>query len=75
LLVVRQEKADAFRALRSAGFLIILITVIGGGAIIGLAFYLTGRIVRRMQRMDAEKDELPVGLSGGCSEWTRKRMN
>ena len=58
LLVVRQEKADAFRALRSAGYLIILITVIGGGAIISLAFYLTGRIVRRMQRMDAEKDEL-----------------
>jgi two-component system NtrC family sensor kinase len=58
LLVVRQEKVDAFRAFRSAGYLIILITIIGGGAIITIAFYLTGRIVRRMQRIDVEKDEL-----------------
>lgn len=58
LLVVRQEKADAFRAFRSAGYLIILITIIGGGVIIAIAFYLTGRIVRRMQQMDVEKDEL-----------------
>lgn len=58
LLVVRQEKADAFKALRSAGFLIALITGIGGAAIVSMAFYQTGRIVRRMERIDAEKAQL-----------------
>lgn len=58
LLVVRQEKADAFRALRSATYLIVLIIVIGGAVITGVAFYLTNRIVRRMERMDAQKEEL-----------------
>jgi two-component system NtrC family sensor kinase len=58
LLVVRQEKADVFRALRSAAYLITLIAVIGGGAIIGVAFLLTDRIVRRMEEMDSEKDRL-----------------
>ncbi len=58
LLVVRQEKADVFRTLRSAAYLITLIAVIGGGAIIGIAFFLTDRIVRRMEEMDSEKDRL-----------------
>jgi len=61
-LVVRQEKADAFRALRSATYLIIIIILIGGGAIIGLAIYLTDRIVRRMEQMDAERDGLSQQL-------------
>ncbi len=58
LLVVRQEKADVFRDLRSAAYIIALIAVIGGGAIIVIAFYLTHRIVRRMEEMDSEKDRL-----------------
>jgi two-component system NtrC family sensor kinase len=58
LLVVRQEKADVFRALRSATYIIVLIAVIGGGVIIGIALYLTDRIVRRMEGMDSEKDRL-----------------
>ncbi len=58
LLVVRQEKADVFRDLRSATYLIVLIAVIGGCAIIGIALYLTDRIVRRMEEMDSEKDRL-----------------
>ncbi len=57
-LIVRQEKADAFKALRAAGYLIALITVIGGAALVGIAFYETGRIVRRMERIDTEKEEL-----------------
>jgi len=57
-LIVRQEKADAFKVLRSAGYLIALITVIGGAALVGIAFYETGRIVRRMERIDTEKEEL-----------------
>lgn len=58
LLVVRQEKSDAFRALHSATYLIVLITIVGGTAIIGVAFYLTNRIVRRMEQMDVQKEEL-----------------
>jgi two-component system NtrC family sensor kinase len=58
LLVVRQEKADAFRALRSATYLIVLIIVFGGAAITAVAFYTTNHIVRRMELMDKEKDQL-----------------
>ncbi|MBW1799249.1 MAG: two-component sensor histidine kinase [Deltaproteobacteria bacterium] len=57
-LVVRQEKEDAFRALRSASYLILLIILIGGAIIAGIAFYLTDRIVRRMEYMDGEKERL-----------------
>ena len=61
-MVVRQEKADIFKALRTATYLIIIISVVGGVLIIGVAFYLTDRIVRRMQRLDAEKDQLSEQL-------------
>jgi two-component system, NtrC family, sensor kinase len=55
LLVVRQEKQDAFQALRSAMYLIVLITGIGGAAIIILAFNQTHRIIRHMEKTDSEK--------------------
>ena len=58
LLVVRQEKADAFSALHSAAYLIVLIIVIGGAVITAVAFYTTNRIVRRMEQMDRDKDQL-----------------
>lgn len=58
LLVVRQQKADAFRTLRSAAYLIVLITIIGSAAIIGLALYLTDRIIRRMERIDVDREQL-----------------
>ncbi|MBU0985865.1 MAG: two-component sensor histidine kinase [Proteobacteria bacterium] len=58
LLVVRQEKADVFHALRAAAYLIILIMIIGGVAIISVAFYLSERIVKRMEEMDSEKERL-----------------
>jgi two-component system NtrC family sensor kinase len=58
LLVVRQEKADAFQSLRTATYLIILASIVGVMAIVLLAAYLTGRIVRRMEEMDSEKVRL-----------------
>jgi two-component system NtrC family sensor kinase len=58
LLVVRQEKADAFKALSTAANMIILISLLGGAIIIGVAFYLTDRIVARIQRTDREKNQL-----------------
>ncbi len=64
LLVVRQEKSDAFSALTSAVYLVVLITVIGGAAILGVAFYLTNRIVGQMEKMDVEKEQLSQQLIG-----------
>jgi two-component system NtrC family sensor kinase len=58
LLVVRQEQADAFHSLRTATYLIVLITVIGGSVIVAVAFYLTDRIVRRIEKTEFEKDQL-----------------
>lgn len=61
-LVVRQEKSDAFRALRSASYSICLILVVGISSIIAIAYFLTNRIVKRMERMDTERDLLGVQL-------------
>ncbi len=58
LLVVRQAKEDAFKALYIASYVIALITIIGGAAIIGLALILTTRIIRRMEWMDEEREQL-----------------
>jgi two-component system NtrC family sensor kinase len=58
LLVVRQAEADAFRALHSATFLVVLIALVGGVAITSAAFLVTNRIIRRMERMDKEKSQL-----------------
>jgi two-component system, NtrC family, sensor kinase len=64
LLVARQEKADAFSALSSAVYLVILIIVIGAVAILAVGFYITNRIVWQMEKMDAEKDRLNQQLIG-----------
>jgi two-component system NtrC family sensor kinase len=58
MLAVRQETADAFKSLRSATYLIIIIMILGGVAITVLAHYYSGRIVQRMQRIDTEKRDL-----------------
>jgi two-component system, NtrC family, sensor kinase len=62
LLVVRQETRDAFSDLRHASYLILLISVVGGGAILALAFFLTNRIIERMIKTDMEKDRLKEQL-------------
>ncbi len=58
LLVVRQEKSDAFKALHTATYLVLFVSLLGGTAIILVAFFLTGRIVSRMIRADTEKKSL-----------------
>jgi two-component system, NtrC family, sensor kinase len=58
MLVVRQETADAFKALRSATFMILFIMILGGVTITVLAYALTRQIIRRMQRIDMEKQQL-----------------
>jgi two-component system, NtrC family, sensor kinase len=58
LLVVRQEKHDAFAKLRAAMYLIGLIAVVGGTVIILLALDQTRRVIRRLRKIDAEKTGL-----------------
>ena len=58
LLVLRQQREDAFKALRTASYVILLIVVIGGSVIGGVAFYLTDWVVRRMERTDREREQL-----------------
>ncbi len=62
LLVVRQETRDAFRSLRQAGSLILLIALVGGGSITAMALFLTNRILQRMIKTDTEKDQLEEQL-------------
>jgi two-component system NtrC family sensor kinase len=58
LLVVRREEADAFRDVRSATYVILIINAVVGVGIIAAAFYLTNSIVRRMEEIDTEKEQL-----------------
>jgi len=58
LLVVRREESDAFRDVRSATYLILFINAVVGVGIIIAAFYLTNSIVRRMEEIDTEKEQL-----------------
>lgn len=58
LLVIRKEKADAFRSLRAAAYGIFVISLLGLGAIVTTSFFVSGRIVRRMQETDSEKESL-----------------
>lgn len=58
LLVVKQEKNDAFHFLRWALFLIVIVMAVGGTGLVLLAFYITGRVVRRIEKTDAEKGRL-----------------
>ncbi len=63
-LVVRQEKADAFSTIRTATYISILIIITGGALIVGIAFYLTDRIIHRMELLDSEKKQLNQQLIG-----------
>jgi two-component system NtrC family sensor kinase len=58
LLVVRQEKADAFYALRWTAYLIGVVAVIGAGMMLAATLYVSDHIVKRMKQMDSEKELL-----------------
>ncbi len=64
VLFVRQAKADAYEALRTTIYMTALICLLGGGLIVVVAFYLTNRIVSRMEKIDAEKAQLGQQLIG-----------
>lgn len=58
LLIFKQEISDAFKDVYRVFHISGLIFLIGGAGIIGTAFLLTKRTVRRMMRADKEKEEL-----------------
>lgn len=61
-LVVKQEKNDAFHLLRRALSLIVVVMALGGTGLVVLAFMITGRVVRRIEKTDAEKGRLTEQL-------------
>jgi two-component system NtrC family sensor kinase len=58
LLVCQQSYSDAFADLKKALQWTILINVLGGLAILTMAFILSGRIVKRIARADHEKNKM-----------------
>jgi two-component system NtrC family sensor kinase len=58
LLVVRQEKKDAYHYLYSAVYLSLIIMVMGGAVIMVMAVYTTERILKRISRLGQEKKTL-----------------
>jgi two-component system NtrC family sensor kinase len=58
LLVCQQSYSDAFADLKKALQWTILINVLGGLAILTMAFILSGRIVKRIAKADQEKNKM-----------------
>jgi len=58
LLVVRQEKQDAYKSLYFALYISLIIMIIGGAVIIVMAVYITERIVKRIEQLGDEKKSL-----------------
>ncbi len=58
LLVVRQEKKDAYKSLYSAVYISLIIMVIGGAVIIIMAVYMTENIVKKIEHLGQEKESL-----------------
>ncbi len=58
LLVVRQERKDAYRFLYSALYINLIIIILGGAVIVILASYMTQRILKRIEQLGQEKENL-----------------
>lgn len=61
-LVVRQEKKDAYTLLYSAIYLNLLIMITGGAVIIVMAFFISGRISKAIDKLGKEKENLGFQL-------------
>lgn len=57
-LIVRQERSDALRDVRTAWVVVALILLAGLAGIVSMGFYLTNKIISRLTRMDSEKNLL-----------------
>jgi len=62
LLVVRQEKDDAFKELRKVVYISIIIVIICGTIIILSAFYISDMIVKKLKKTESEKGHLEEQL-------------
>lgn len=62
MLVVEQDKDDAFRTLNTATHLILFITIAGILIIVLVSLFLSKRIIYRLQTMDSEKRKLSYQL-------------
>ena len=58
LMVVRQEKKDAYKSLYSALYISLMIMVIGGAIIVVIAIYTTEHILKRIEQLGIEKESL-----------------
>lgn len=58
LLIVKQQTADAFSDLRRMRNLAVVIFIIGGVAIVFMAFYTSRRMVRRIRGADSDKENM-----------------
>ncbi len=63
-LVARQKATEAFAMLYSTIYWSVAIFILGGAAIITVAFYMTDRIVNRLENMHSEKESLSRQLIG-----------
>ena len=61
-LVVRQEKAEVFKALQTTVYLVVLAALLGGVIILATAIYLAERVVVRINKADIEKGHLQSQL-------------
>lgn len=57
-LVVRRAKADAYRDVQEAAYIILAILMAGGAVIVGLALYTSNKIQQALLRTVAEKEQL-----------------
>ena len=62
LMVVRQEKKDAYKSLYAALYISLIIMVMGGATIIVIAIYTTERIVTMVKKLGVEKENLGTQL-------------
>ena len=58
VLVVRQEKKDAYKALYAALYITLMIMVVGGAVIVVAAIYMTEHILKRIDTLGMEKESL-----------------
>ncbi len=56
LLIFQQEKKDAFAELNKTQIIAILILLAGALVIIFMAFFISGQLVKRIARLDSEKE-------------------
>ncbi len=58
LLVVRQEKKEVYQFLYTSAYINLIIVVVGGAVIILAATFITGRILRQIEKLGREKKSL-----------------